>query len=66
MRIRGKWQTYVAKTTNIHDGLGHSPASEIDALPMLNPAYIIQNPADKSKAWHDLLTLKHKISTLKS
>jgi DNA polymerase len=46
MKLRGRKLSYV------QDGL---PA--IPTIPMLHPAYLLRNPADKSKAWDDLRTI---------
>lgn len=43
MRLRGRKLTYVQE--------GMSP---IPTVPMLHPAYLLRNPADKAKAWDDL------------
>lgn len=47
MRLRGR------KLSFRQDGL---PAP-IPCIPMLHPAYLLRRPADKSKAWDDLLTI---------
>lgn len=52
MRLRGKWQRY--KQGEI----------EIDALPMLHPAYLLRQPGHKRLAWQDLLKLKKRMVEL--
>ncbi len=47
--IRGKWADLTVNDT------------PRPCLPMLHPAYLLRQPADKHKAWADLLTLKAKI-----
>lgn len=64
MRIRGKWQTYEPKTTDIDNGL--ESASSYDVMPILNPEYLTKNPLDKSKLWSDILNIKHKLHTIAS
>jgi uracil-DNA glycosylase family 4 len=31
------------------------------ALPMFHPAYLLRNPAEKARAWHDLLLLQERL-----
>ncbi len=45
-RLRGRWLTY------------SSGGSEIPALAIFHPAYLLRQPALKHLAWQDLLTLK--------
>lgn len=45
-RLRGQWT----------DVLG------VPALPMFHPAYLLRNPAEKRKAWADLLALKARLA----
>lgn len=45
-RARGRWQTYDTGTRTIR------------ALPMLHPAYLLRQPAQKKLAWRDLRTLQ--------
>lgn len=47
MRLRGKWIDYTSP------GL----PEPIKAMPIYHPAYILRSPGQKSKVWHDLLTL---------
>ena len=49
-RARGKWVTYRG-----NDG------TEIPALPMLHPAYLLRMPTTKREAWIDLRRLKSKM-----
>ena len=49
-RARGKWVTYKAE-----DG------TEIPAMPMLHPAYLLRMPTTKREAWVDLRALKAKM-----
>lgn len=46
MRLRGRRKSYT------QEGLAPIPT-----IPMLHPAYLLRNPADKSKAWDDLRTI---------
>jgi len=48
LKLRGRWTRYW------HEGL---PAP-IPALPLLHPAYLLRQPAQKRAAWRDLLNLK--------
>ena len=52
MRLRGKWTRYIVGET------------EIDALPMLHPAYLLRQPGHKRLAWQDLLKLKKRMNEL--
>ncbi len=49
LRLRGKWSEWT-----IPGG------RTIPALPMLHPAYLLRQPAQKKLAWRDLLSLKAK------
>jgi DNA polymerase len=51
MRLRGKWRRL---TLGSHTAL---------AMPSLHPAYLLRSPADKRKAWRDLLSLEAAIAT---
>ncbi len=53
MRQRGRWTRYVDE-----DG------REIDALPMFHPAYLLRTPAEKRRAWQDLLALSERLASL--
>nr|WP_306265928.1 uracil-DNA glycosylase [Pararhizobium sp. IMCC3301] len=44
LKLRGKWRTY--------------SKAEIPVLPMLHPAYLLRQPAQKRLAWRDLLSLR--------
>ena len=44
-KLRGSWTTALGKP----------------ALPMFHPAYLLRQPAEKTKAWHDLLMLKVRL-----
>jgi DNA polymerase len=52
MRLRGKWSSYRTETR------------ELPALPILHPAYLLRQPAQKRLAWRDLLSLKARIAEL--
>ncbi|MFZ1988466.1 MAG: uracil-DNA glycosylase [Alphaproteobacteria bacterium] len=54
MRLRGKWRAY-----EVQDG---GPA--VPVLPTLHPAYLLRQPAEKAKAWRDLLQIKKRLSTI--
>jgi uracil-DNA glycosylase len=45
LRLRGKWQKYPCA------------GRQIDTLPMLHPAYLLRQPAQKRLAWQDLQKL---------
>jgi len=51
MSIRGRWQD-----VSINAG-----APPIPALPVFHPAFLLRTPANKAKAWADMLALKHKL-----
>ena len=52
MRLRGRWFAYSAGNT------------EIRALAMLHPAFLLRQPAHKKLAWQDLRTLAKEINSL--
>lgn len=54
LRLRGKWSEWT-----IPGG------RTIPALPMLHPAYLLRQPAQKKLAWRDLLSLKAKARDMK-
>ena len=54
MRLRGKWRAYEPQ-----DG-----GAEIPVLPTLHPAYLLRQPAEKAKAWRDLLQIKKRLSMI--
>jgi len=47
LRLRGRWMKYGA----------------IDAMPMLHPAYLLRQPAQKRQAWQDWLKLKARLDS---
>lgn len=53
-RMRGKW-----KTLKVGD-------TEIPALPVFHPAYLLRQPHLKGLAWRDLLEAKHKLAELEN
>lgn len=48
-KLRGQWQSYAASQ------------GDIDALPLLHPAYVLRRPESKANVWADLCALKQKI-----
>lgn len=52
MRLRGRWNSYKTQSR------------ELPALPILHPAYLLRQPAQKRLAWRDLLSLKARIGEL--
>lgn len=54
LRLRGKWTEWT-----IPGG------RTIPALPMLHPAYLLRQPAQKKLAWRDLLSLKSRLREMK-
>lgn len=50
LRLRGKWAKY------------SSDDFETDALPMLHPAYLLRQPAQKRYAWADLQALRQHLN----
>lgn len=59
-KLRGKWHAYSPQTPELKTGAGEP----IPALALFDPAYIIQNPAQKRPLWSDLLGLLEKRRTL--
>ncbi|MGL4491190.1 MAG: uracil-DNA glycosylase [Rhizobiaceae bacterium] len=53
LRLRGQWKDWTMPNGRV-----------IPALPMLHPAYLLRQPAQKKLAWRDLLSLKAKIAGL--
>jgi uracil-DNA glycosylase len=53
LRLRGQWKEWALPG-------GRS----LPALPMLHPAYLLRQPAQKKLAWRDLLSLQAKIKEL--
>ncbi|PNE12203.1 MAG: uracil-DNA glycosylase [Beijerinckiaceae bacterium] len=51
MRMRGRWFAYLAGNT------------EIRALAMLHPAFLLRQPAHKKLAWQDLRTLAKELNS---
>ena len=54
MRLRGKWRAYEPQSGGL----------AIPVLPTLHPAYLLRQPAEKAKAWRDLLLIKKRLSTI--
>ncbi|MEM8852103.1 MAG: uracil-DNA glycosylase [Pseudomonadota bacterium] len=53
MRQRGRWTHYRAD--------GYGGPDEIAAMAMFHPAYLLRTPAEKRRAWQDLLALRAKL-----
>lgn len=53
LRLRGNWHEWTIPS-----------GRTIPALPMLHPAYLLRQPAQKKLAWRDLLSLKAKAREL--
>ena len=53
MRQRGRWTRYVPES-----------GEAIDALAMFHPAYLLRTPAEKRRAWQDLLALRGRLETM--
>ena len=49
MKNRGQWQTLT------------SAGTDIPALPIYHPAFLLRQPALKKEAWRDLLELRQKL-----
>ncbi len=54
-KLRGRWHSYLPQTPELQGGV-----EPILALALFDPAYIIQNPAQKRPLWSDLLGLLEK------
>ncbi len=52
MSLRGRWRNYE------RDG------ASIPALPVFHPAFLLRRPAEKAKAWRDMLEIKAKLKSL--
>ena len=50
IRLRGRWKFYTAP-----DG------TKIPARPLLHPAYLLRQPAQKRQAWQDLLEIRKRL-----
>jgi DNA polymerase len=55
LRLRGTWHSYA---------FGLLPEETIPTLPMLHPAYLLRQSAQKKLAWRDLLALKARLAEL--
>ena len=53
LRLRGQWKEWAMPNGRV-----------IPALPMLHPAYLLRQPAQKKLAWRDLLSLSAKVNEL--
>jgi uracil-DNA glycosylase len=53
LRLRGRWQQWTLPS-----------GRNVPALPMLHPAYLLRQPAQKKLAWRDLLNLRAKVDEL--
>lgn len=53
-KLRGTWHTYE------QEGL----QTAVPLLPVLHPAYLLRQPAQKKAMWHDLLSLKQRLLDL--
>lgn len=51
-KLRGTWKEYDIK------------GSKIPLMPLLHPAYLIRQPHYKKQTWHDLLSIKERLSSL--
>ncbi|ORE95863.1 uracil-DNA glycosylase [Stappia sp. 22II-S9-Z10] len=51
MRQRGRWVRFDA-----------GEAGEIDAVAMFHPAYLLRTPAEKRRAWQDLIAVRRKLA----
>lgn len=51
LSMRGRWFEWVSDDT----------AMELPAMPTLHPAFLLRTPAQKKKAWQDLLTLTERL-----
>jgi uracil-DNA glycosylase family 4 len=54
-KLRGKWHAYLPQTSELRDGV-----PPIETLAIFDPAYLIQNPAQKRLLWGDMLLLLEK------
>ena len=54
MRLRGKWRAYEPQDGSV----------AVPVLPTLHPAYLLRQPAEKAKAWRDLLQIKKRLGTI--
>ncbi|MFZ1812875.1 MAG: uracil-DNA glycosylase [Rhizobiaceae bacterium] len=54
LKMRGRWLEHA------YDG------GKADVMPMLHPAYLLRQPAQKSYAWQDLLKIQARLSELQA
>ncbi|KQT88263.1 uracil-DNA glycosylase family protein [Aurantimonas sp. Leaf443] len=52
LRLRGRWQTYAFDVTC---------EASVAVMPMLHPAYLLRQPAQKRLAWRDLMAVKARL-----
>lgn len=55
MSLRGRWAEY-----RVHGADGAQTAT-IPALPVFHPAFLLRRPAEKAKAWRDMLSLQARL-----
>jgi len=53
MRQRGRWERFVPGEA--------AGGAAIDAMATLHPAYLLRQPAEKAKAWRDLLAIRRRL-----
>lgn len=51
LSLRGRWFEWLSEDKSI----------ELPAMPILHPAFLLRTPAQKKKAWQDLLTLTERL-----
>lgn len=51
LTMRGRWFEWVSEDQSL----------ELPAMPTLHPAFLLRTPAQKKKAWQDLLTLTERL-----
>jgi DNA polymerase len=51
LSMRGRWFEWTSEDKSV----------ELPAMPTLHPAFLLRTPAQKKKAWQDLLTLTERL-----
>ncbi|MEO1040047.1 MAG: uracil-DNA glycosylase [Pseudomonadota bacterium] len=55
MSLRGRWAEYRV-----------SESETIPALPVFHPAFLLRRPAEKARAWQDMISLQKRLETLQT
>ncbi len=54
-KVRGRWIDFQPQTEGI------TLKKKVECYALYHPAYLLRSPLQKKKAWHDMLTVAHKL-----